>query len=111
MSVSPELPLPLRGLPAHSTALEPGEGRRSLSPGVLEGTQLSLSFLFQNCPRTLQDSSARPGGCRVRAQGWAPGLLAVLALPLASGIKGEGSADRIDGDLGLVSSLFGSDMA
>lgn len=38
VSMSPELPLPLRGLPAHSTASEQGEGSRRRSSGMLEST-------------------------------------------------------------------------
>lgn len=39
MRESPELPLPPRGLPAHSTAQEQGEGSRRLSSRMLESTQ------------------------------------------------------------------------
>lgn len=38
VSMSPELPLPLRGLPAHATASEQGEGSRRRSSGMLEST-------------------------------------------------------------------------
>lgn len=39
--MSPKLPLPLRGLPAHSRAQEQGEGSRRHSSGRLESTQFS----------------------------------------------------------------------
>lgn len=38
VSMSPELPLPLRGFPAHSIASEQGEGSRRRSSGMLEST-------------------------------------------------------------------------
>lgn len=76
VSMSPELPLPLRGLSAHSTALEPGEDFKRLSPGMLESTQLSLFPLLE----LSQDPSrhfcqARWLQC-VQRQSWTPGFLA-----------------------------------
>lgn len=89
-SVSPELPFPLSGLPAHSPVQERGEGSTVLSSGMLGSTQLS-SVLSKTCPGILGETFARPSGHSV-LEGWA-GLLGswlgpVLALALTSGITG-----------------------
>lgn len=106
VSMSPEPPLPLRGLPAHCTAPELG---RSADGSAWDAGERPAQPLFP-----LLELSQDPSRhfCQTR---W---LLCVgryswtcRALALTSEIKGEGSASRIDGNLGLVSSLFGSDMA
>lgn len=72
--MSPELLFPPRRLPTLCIAREQGEGSLLLSPGMLENTQLRLSFLFKICPGILREMAARPGGHGVSG-GWA-GLLA-----------------------------------
>lgn len=62
--MSPDLLFPPRRLPTLCTLslLSEEEGSLLLSPGMLESTQLRLSFLFKICPGTLLEMAARPGG-------------------------------------------------
>lgn len=61
VSMSPELPLLLRGPPRPLHSSEQGEGSRKLAPRC-ERTQFRLSFLFRSRQGILRETPARPGG-------------------------------------------------